>query len=80
MKERPVIFNGDEDEEQLYTKAVEFTRLLATIGVAKLQRELKCSYWMASGITQRMENEGVVTAPAWNGVRTVIHGGSDARK
>lgn len=79
MKERPVIFN-EENEEQLYIMALEFTLLHATMGAAKLQRELKCSYWMASGIVQRMENEGVVTAPHWNGVRTVIHGGSDASK
>lgn len=80
MKERPVIFNDDEDEERLYIRAVEFTLLHATIGAAKIQRELKCSYWMASGIVQRMENEGMITAPHWNGVRTVIHGGSDASK
>lgn len=78
MKERPVIFS--EDEEQLYIRAVEFTLLHATMGAAKLQRELKCSYWMARGIAQRMENEGMITAPHWNGVRTVIHGGSDASK
>ena len=78
MKERPVIFN--EDEDRLYDKAVEFTQLHACMGAAKLQRELKCSYWMASGLIQRMENERVVTAPGWNGVRTVIHGGSDASK
>ncbi|HGM5832564.1 TPA: DNA translocase FtsK [Serratia marcescens] len=78
MKERPVIFN--EDDEQLYAKAVEFTRLLATMGVAKLQRELKCSYWMAHEIILKMERDGIVTEPGWNGVRTVVHGGSDASK
>lgn len=80
MKDRPVIFNGDEYEEQLYAKAVEFTLLHTTMGAAKLQRHLKCSYWMASGIVQRMENEGVVTEPDWSCVRTVILGGSDASK
>lgn len=78
MKERPVM--PANNEEQLYAKAAEFTRMHACMFAAKLQRELKCSYWMASGLIQRMENEGIVTAPAWNGVRTVIHGGSDASK
>ncbi|EJA2551635.1 hypothetical protein OHN11_09755 [Serratia marcescens] len=69
-----------EIDDRLYSEAVEFTRMHACMGVAKLQRELKCSYWMASGLIQRMENERIVTAPDWNGVRTVIHGGSDASK
>ncbi|CAI1214652.1 Ftsk gamma domain [Serratia liquefaciens] len=78
MKERPVIFN--EDDEKMYAKAVEFTRLHAFMGATKLQRELKCSYWMAHGIIMEMERTGIVTAPGRNGVRTVIHGGSDAGK
>ena len=76
MKERPVIIS----EGDLYAKAVEFTLRHTTMGTAKIQRHLKCSYWMASAIVQRMENEGMITAPHWNGVRTVIHVGSDASK
>ena len=76
MKERLVIISEDD----LYAKAVEFTLFHTTMGAAKLQRHLKCSYWMASGIVQRMENEGVVTEPDWSGIRTVTHGGSDASK
>ncbi|CAI1104479.1 DNA translocase FtsK [Serratia ficaria] len=78
MKERPVIFS--EDEEQLYAKAVEFTRMHACVWVAQLQRHLRIGYYRAAWLIERMQKEGVITATAWNGVSTVIHGGSDASK
>ncbi|WP_410001203.1 DNA translocase FtsK [Serratia quinivorans] len=66
--------------DPLYAKAVEFTRLGATIGAARIQMEFKVGYNRAEWLIERMQEEGVATAPAWNGIRTVIHGGSDASK
>lgn len=71
---------ASEINDPLYAKVVEFTRLGATIGVARIQMEFKVGYNRAEWLIKRMQEEGIVTDHAWNGVRTVIHGGSDASK
>lgn len=45
-----------------------------------IQRHFSIGFNRAAWLIERMQEEGVVTAPAWNGIRTVIHGGSDASK
>lgn len=69
-----------EIDDRLYSEAVEFVRQHACVWVAQLQRHFRIGFNRAAWLIERMQEEGVVTAPAWNGIRTVIHGGSDASK
>ncbi|MDX7082526.1 DNA translocase FtsK [Serratia marcescens] len=69
-----------EIDDLLYNEAVEFARLHASIGIAAIQRHFRIGFNRALWLIERMQEEGVVTAPGWNGIRTVIHGGSDASK
>ena len=71
---------ASEIDDRLYSEAVEFARLHASIGIAAIQRHFRIGFNRAAWLIERMQEEGVVTTPGWNGVRTVIHGGSDARK
>ncbi|MGP1299163.1 DNA translocase FtsK [Serratia sp. CY29653] len=72
--------NPSEIDDRLYSEAVEFARLHASIGIVAIQRHFSIGFNRAAWLIERMQEEGVVTAPAWNGIRTVIHGGSDASK
>ncbi|BEL75317.1 DNA translocase FtsK [Serratia marcescens] len=71
---------ASEIDDRLYSDAVEFARMHASIGIVAIQRHFRIGFNRAAWLIERMQEEGVVTAPAWNGIRTVIHGGSDASK
>ena len=69
-----------EIDDRFYSEVVEFTRLHAKIGVPEIQRHFRIGFNRAAWLIERMQEEGVITAPAWNGVRTVIHGGEHSQE
>lgn len=61
-----------EIQDQLYAKAVEAVREAGYGSVAMVQRKTRITYAGALVFLERMEQEGIVTAPDSNGKRHLI--------
>ncbi|MFN7056197.1 DNA translocase FtsK 4TM domain-containing protein [Hyphomonas sp.] len=66
--------NGDEDEE-LFAQAVQIVVRDQRASTSYLQRRLKVGYNKAAGLIDRLEEEGVISAPNHAGKREVLGGG-----
>lgn len=58
--------------DDLYPKAVKYVRDSGRASPSSLQRHLLIGYNRAARLIERMEKEGIVSATAPNGARTVI--------
>ena len=59
-------------EDQLYAKAVEAVREAGRVSAGVVQRKTRITYAGALVFLERMEQEGIVTAPDNNGKRNLI--------
>ncbi len=62
----------ERDPEALYPAAVEFTLQRTQISSALLQRQFRIGYRRALALLDRMESEGIVSAPNGTKPRTVL--------
>ncbi len=67
-------FNGETDNEEndLYKQAVAIIQRNRKISTSYIQRQLKIGYNRAASIVERMEKEGVVSAPNYSGKREIL--------
>lgn len=70
VEERQAEMAGPDDE--LYVKAVEIARTDNKGSTSYIQRRLQIGYNRAASLIERMEQDGILSAPDRNGVRTVI--------
>lgn len=59
-------------EDDLYNEAVEIIRRDQKISISYIQRKLKIGYNKAAVLVERMEEEGVVSAPNHSGKREIL--------
>jgi DNA segregation ATPase FtsK/SpoIIIE-like protein len=62
----------DDNDDGNYTKAVALVRGHKIASIAFVQRKLRLGYNRSARLVERMEAEGVVSAPAHNGARSVL--------
>ena len=67
----PEMANDDEVDE-LYDKAVEIVIKDKKVSTSYIQRQLKIGYNRAANIVEKMENEGLISAPNATGRREVL--------
>ena len=65
-------FGGGGNEEDLYAQAVEIIRNDKKASTSYVQRKLRIGYNRAASLIDRMEDEGIVSAPDHTGRRQVI--------
>ncbi|CCF78096.1 DNA segregation ATPase FtsK [Wolbachia endosymbiont of Onchocerca ochengi] len=67
-------FNGETDNEEndLYKQAVAIIQRNRKVSTSYIQRQLKIGYNRAASIVERMEKEGVVSAPNYSGKREIL--------
>lgn len=63
--------SGDK-EEDLYRKAVGIVKTDGRTSISYVQRKLRIGYNKAAGIIERMEEEGILSAPDATGKREII--------
>jgi S-DNA-T family DNA segregation ATPase FtsK/SpoIIIE len=63
---------GGNSDEDLYKKAVMIVRRDKKPSISYVQRQLRIGYNRAATLIEKMEEEGVVTAPSISGRREVI--------
>lgn len=64
--------DGSGSDEDLYRKAVMIVRRDKKPSISYVQRQLRIGYNRAATLIEKMEEEGVVTAPSISGKREVI--------
>ncbi len=62
----------DEDFDSRFDEAVELVVMKGQCSVSMVQRGLRVGYNRASRLVERMEREGIVSAPASGGLRKVL--------
>jgi len=67
---------SEDEDDPLYAKAVQAVRKANRPTVSYVQRALTIGYNRAARMIERMETEGVITAPNSNGVRDVMRAAS----
>ena len=67
---------GDGEQDELYDLAVAFVLESGKCSISSVQRKLRVGYNRAANLVEAMEAAGVVSAPAHNGSRDVLVGGS----
>jgi S-DNA-T family DNA segregation ATPase FtsK/SpoIIIE len=67
---------GGNDEEDLYSKAVAIVLKDKRASTSYVQRRLGIGYNRAASIIERMETEGIVSAPNHSGRREILRKGS----
>ena len=65
---------GQEQEVSLYDQAVAFVAQQGRCSTSLLQRQFKIGYNRAADLVDRMEQEGIISAPSHNGKREVLVG------
>lgn len=63
---------GGGSDEDLYTKAVMIVRRDKKASISYVQRQLRIGYNRAANLVEKMEEEGVVSAPNISGKREVL--------
>jgi len=63
---------GGSGDEDLYTKAVGIVRRDNKASISYIQRQLRIGYNRAANLVEKMEEEGVVSAPNISGKREVL--------
>jgi S-DNA-T family DNA segregation ATPase FtsK/SpoIIIE len=66
---------GSDDDEGLFSQAVQIVVRDQRASTSYLQRRLKVGYNKAAGLIDRLEEEGVISAPNHAGKREVLAGG-----
>jgi S-DNA-T family DNA segregation ATPase FtsK/SpoIIIE len=64
--------DGEIQEQDTYSKAVAIVRRDNRVSISYIQRQLRIGYNKAATLVEKMEEEGVVTAPSISGKREVI--------
>ena len=65
-------FGGASNEEDIYSQAVDIIRNDKKASISYIQRRLRIGYNRAASLIDRMEDEGIVSAPDHTGKRQVI--------
>lgn len=65
-------FGGGGNEEDLYAQAIDIIRNDKKASTSYIQRKLRIGYNRAASLIDRMEDEGIVSAPDHTGRRQVI--------
>lgn len=65
-------FGGSGDADDLYRQAVQIVQTDKKVSTSYVQRRLRIGYNRAADIIDRMEKEGVITAPDHTGRREVV--------
>lgn len=63
---------GGGDDDDLYRKAVEVVKQSKKTSISYLQRHLRIGYNKSAGLIERMENEGILSAPSVSGRRELL--------
>ena len=63
---------GNGEDGDLYSQAINIVRTERKISISYLQRQLKIGYNRAADIVERMEKEGLVSAPNRVGKREIL--------
>lgn len=61
-----------EDDAALYMDAVNAVRETKVASISLVQRRLRIGYNRAARFVEKMEQDGIVSAPEFNGARTVL--------
>ncbi len=75
--ESDVEFDSMDGEDGLYNSALRIITEEGKISISYLQRRLKVGYNKAASLIERMEEEGIISAPNRSGKRMMIKGESD---
>ncbi len=73
----PAARSAASAEEDLYARAIAIVRREQKASTSYLQRRLLVGYNRAADLMERMEREGIVSAPGYNARRQVLVGGRD---
>ncbi len=65
-------FGGGSGDDDLYRKAVMIVRRDKKPSISYVQRQLRIGYNRAATLIERMEEEGIISAPSISGKREVI--------
>ncbi|QKX02572.1 FtsK/SpoIIIE family DNA translocase [Wolbachia endosymbiont of Dirofilaria (Dirofilaria) immitis] len=65
-------YDIDNKENNLYKQAVEIIQKDRKVSTSYIQRQLRIGYNRAANIIERMEKEGVVSAPNYSGKREIL--------
>ena len=65
-------FGGKNNNDDLYTQAVEIVRNDKKTSISYIQRRLSVGYNKAATLIERMEEEGILSAPDHTGKRQII--------
>ncbi len=64
--------SGAGDDDDLYRKAVEVVKQSKKTSISYLQRHLRIGYNKSAGLIERMENDGILSAPSVSGRRELL--------
>lgn len=67
-----IVPNESMTEDELYSNAVELAFEFDTISTSLLQRKLSIGYGKAERLIDRLEEEGIISAPNENEPRKVL--------
>lgn len=73
-----ILGTGGDDDEDLFSQAVQIVIRDQRASTSYLQRRLKVGYNKAAGLIDRLEEEGVISAPNHAGKREVLAGGKQS--
>lgn len=73
-----ILGTGGDDDEGLFAQAVQIVVRDQRASTSYLQRRLKVGYNKAAGLIDRLEEEGVISAPNHAGKREVLAGGKQS--
>ena len=76
----PALTMDQEEAGDYYDRAVAIVTREKKVSVSYIQRRLSVGYNKAASLVERMEKEGVVSAPNHQGKREVLAGSPDARE
>ncbi|MDX5542840.1 MAG: DNA translocase FtsK, partial [Wolbachia endosymbiont of Andrena apicata] len=62
----------EDEENDLYNQAVAIIQRDQKVSTSYIQRQLRIGYNRAANIVERMEKEGVVSAPNYSGKREIL--------
>ncbi|RYE06221.1 MAG: DNA translocase FtsK [Rickettsiaceae bacterium] len=64
--------NEGDDDESIYKRAKQIVKLERKVSISYIQRCLRIGYNRAANIVDRMEREGIVSAPSHTGKREIL--------
>ncbi|MGL9759044.1 MAG: DNA translocase FtsK 4TM domain-containing protein [Wolbachia sp.] len=62
----------EDEENDLYNQAVDIIQRDQKVSTSYIQRQLRIGYNRAANIVERMEKEGIVSAPNYSGKREIL--------